>query len=124
MQIGSGVMAHVVPTLINATGYSMSGRHMSFEMTLMPLRSSATVCDRLLGCLTPVTHAGWLGSERLEFLALDRSRLLQERPARTVDRSPRIDVDRLMSSDRDAGFTKAIRRVLNLQPFGRQQTSR
>ncbi|MGV1794969.1 PAS domain-containing protein [Rhizobium sp. A37_96] len=85
VRIAAGVMTHVVPASINATGYCISGRSMAFEMVLMPLRTSGDTCDRLLGCLTPAVHSTWLGNERLEFLALDRSRLLHERPARLVD---------------------------------------
>jgi hypothetical protein len=81
VRIANGVMAHAVPALINATGYSISGRHLAFEVVMMPLRSSrdGESCDRLLGCLSPALNSTWLGGEPLEFLALDRSRLITER---------------------------------------------
>ncbi|AYG59217.1 PAS domain-containing protein [Rhizobium jaguaris] len=119
VRIAAGVMAHVVPALINATGYSISGRHMAFEMVLMPLRSAGDVCDRLLGCLTPGAHATWLGSERLEFLALDRSRLLYERPARPVELPPYAEHANLMSPHDGVGLGDLMRRMLNPKAGGR-----
>jgi hypothetical protein len=115
VRIAAGVMAHVVPALINATGYSLSGRHMTFEMALMPLRSSGDVCDRLLGCLTPTAHTAWLGGERLEFLALDRSRLLYERPARPVELPPHPEPADLISHHDGLGLGELMRRMLNLK---------
>ncbi|WP_047454967.1 PAS domain-containing protein [Rhizobium rhizogenes] len=115
VRIATGVMTHVVPALINATGYSISGRHMAFEMVLMPMRSSSNVCDRLLGCLTPVAHTAWLGSERLEFLALDRSRLLHDRPARPVE-LPSHPQPADLAVPRDAArFGELMRRMLQLK---------
>lgn len=74
--IAAGVMEHAIPALLNVTGFSVSGRHIRMEMVLMPVRSSGNVYDRLLGSLTPETPASWLGSEPLECLTLERSRLI------------------------------------------------
>lgn len=78
LKIATGVMAHAAPALINATGYSIAGRSIAFELVLLPLRSTRDEegCDRILGCLAPAANPMWLGAEALEFLALDRSRLL------------------------------------------------
>ncbi|WP_246703228.1 MULTISPECIES: PAS domain-containing protein [unclassified Rhizobium] len=113
VRIAAGVMAHVIPASIHATGYCVSGRSMTFEMTLMPVRSSADVCDRLLGSLTPTVHSTWLGNERLEFLALDRSRLLYERPARLVEAPPHPDPTDLLPLQAGAGLGEWMRRKLN-----------
>ncbi|MDL2402130.1 PAS domain-containing protein [Rhizobium mayense] len=113
VRIAAGVMAHVVPALIKATGYSISGCHMTFEMVLMPLRSAGDVCDRLLGCLTPMAHSPWLGSERLEFLALDRSSLLYERPARPVELPSHPEHGDLISRHDSVGVGALMRRMLN-----------
>jgi hypothetical protein len=43
---------------------------------MMPLRSPDGACDRLLGAIAPAVTASWLEIVPLEFLALDRSRLL------------------------------------------------
>ncbi len=115
VRIATGVMTHVVPALINATGYSISGRYMAFEMALMPMRSSSDVCDRLLGCLTPVAHTAWLGGERLEFLALDRSRLLHDRPARAVETPSNPEPNGMISHQDGVGFGDVMRRMLNLK---------
>ncbi|MBM7047859.1 PAS domain-containing protein [Rhizobium lusitanum] len=114
VRIAAGVMTHVVPALINATGYSVSGRSMTFEMVLMPLRTSGDICDRLLGCLTPTARSTWLGNEHLEFLALDRSRLLYERPARLVDAPSHPDPVDLLPVQESSGLGEWIRRKLNL----------
>ncbi|WFU10624.1 PAS domain-containing protein [Rhizobium sp. CB3090] len=119
VRIAAGVMSHVVPALINATGYSISGRNIAFEMVLMPVRSAGDVCDRLLGCLTPVAHLSWLGSERLEFLALDRSSLLSERPARRVEVPLYPEPADLISRHDGAGLGELMRRKLNPKADGR-----
>jgi hypothetical protein len=77
----SDVMARIVPVLANATGYGKDGRQVVFEIMLLPLRSTHELCDRVLGCLTPVQSAPWLGAEPLDVLTFDRSRLLAARPA-------------------------------------------
>ncbi|MBB4233761.1 hypothetical protein GGD57_000299 [Rhizobium esperanzae] len=71
-----GVMDHTMPALFNATGYSTVGHQASFEIIMMPLRSPHGACDRLLGAIAPTASASWLEIVPLEFLALDRSRLL------------------------------------------------
>lgn len=114
VRIAAGVMTHVVPALINATGYCISGRSMAFEVVLMPLRTSGNTCERLLGCLTPAGHSAWLGNERLEFLALDRSRLLYDRPARLVESPPHPDPLDLLPSQESTGFGEWMRKKLNL----------
>ncbi|MDE1995992.1 MAG: PAS domain-containing protein [Rhizobiaceae bacterium] len=115
VRIADGVMAHVVPALINATGYSLSGCHMAFEVVLMPMRSSSGACDRLLGCLTPATHSEWLGGERLEFLALDRSRLLHDRPNRPSEHPSHSEHVDLIDPRESVGLGEMMRRILNLK---------
>jgi hypothetical protein len=113
VRIAAGVMAHVVPALINATGYSISGRHMAFEMVLMPLRSSGDVCDRLLGCMAPAAHTTWHDGGRLEFMALDRSRLLYDRPTRPVELSSEPEHADSISRHDGVGLGELMRRMLN-----------
>lgn len=114
VRIAAGVMTHVVPALINATGYCINGRSMTFEMVLMPLRTSGDTCDRLLGCLAPTAQSAWLSNERLEFLALDRSRLLYERPARLVESPAHPDPTDLLPSTESIGLGEWMRKRLNL----------
>lgn len=73
-----GVMEHGIPALLNATGYSTAGHRAAFEIILLPLRSNDGECDKLLGAIAPATVASWLEVVPLQFLALDRSRLLHE----------------------------------------------
>lgn len=119
VRIAAGVMTHVVPALINATGYCISGRSMAFEMVLMPLRTSGDTCERLLGCLTPAVHSASLGNERLEFLALDRSRLLYERPARLLESPAHPDPTDLLPAQEGIRLSEWMRRKLNLTMNGR-----
>lgn len=74
-----GVMEHGIPAMLNATGYSTAGHNVAFEIILLPLRSSEGECDKLLGAITPATAASWLEMVPLQFLALDRSRLLHDK---------------------------------------------
>jgi hypothetical protein len=115
VRIANGVMAHAVPALINATGYSISGRHLAFEVVMMPLRSSreGQGCDRLLGCMSPALNSAWLGAEPLEFLALDRSRLISE--GRGGAEEPTIETRYFASRRTGRGFelAGALRRVLH-----------
>ncbi|MFS8049559.1 PAS domain-containing protein [Rhizobium sp. BR 314] len=119
VRIAAGVMAHVVPAMIHATGYCVSGRSAAFEMMLMPLRSSSDTCDRLLGCLAPATPAAWLGNDCLEFLALDRTRLLYERPARIIDAPPHPDPTDILPTHENMRLGEWMRRKLNLAMRGR-----
>jgi hypothetical protein len=121
VRIAAGVMTHVVPASINATGYCISGRSMMFEMILLPLRSSSDTCDRLLGCLTPTVRTAWLGNERLEFLALDRSRLLHERPTRLVVAPPHPDPTDLLPIQGNGNLGEWMRRKLNQAKNGRDK---
>ncbi|ENN85735.1 hypothetical protein RHSP_36194 [Rhizobium freirei PRF 81] len=118
VHIAAGVMRHVVPAVIRATGYCISGRSVAFEMMLMPLRSSSDICDRLLGCLTPAAPAPWLGNECLEFLALDRSRLLYDRPVRVPEPSPQLDMTDLLAPRENTRLGEWMRRKLNLAILG------
>lgn len=74
----AGVMTHALPALFNATGYSAAGHRAAFEIILLPLRNAEGKCDKLLGAIAPTTSASWLEVVPLEFLVLDRSRLLHE----------------------------------------------
>ncbi|GAC1041075.1 hypothetical protein thsrh120_10790 [Rhizobium sp. No.120] len=112
VRIAAGVMKHVVPALVHATGYCISGRSMPFEMILLPVRTSSDTCDRLLGCLIPTAYAPWLGNERLEFLALDRSRLLRERRVQLVDAPPHPDPANLLPHQASTSLGEWVRRKL------------
>ena len=74
----AGVMDHAIPALLTATGFSIAGHRASFEIIIMPLRSQEGSCDRMLGAIAPTTASSWLEVVPIEFLALDRSRLLHE----------------------------------------------
>lgn len=74
----SGAMRHTIPALINATGYSTAGHRGSFEIIVMPLRSEDGRCQRLLGAIAPSVAASWLEVVPLDFLALDRCRVLRD----------------------------------------------
>jgi hypothetical protein len=115
VRIANGVMAHAVPALINATGYSISGRHLAFEIVMMPLRSSreGEGCDRLLGCLSPMLNSTWLGAEPLEFLSLDRSRLLTERRDGAEEQSMETRHFGNRRSGRGFELAGALRRMLH-----------
>nr|WP_208645035.1 PAS domain-containing protein [Rhizobium gallicum] len=75
-----GAMHHVIPTLLNATGYSTAGHQATFEIIVMPLRCENGCRARLLGAIAPSAAASWLEIVPLDFLALDRSRLLRDKP--------------------------------------------
>jgi len=113
--IAQGVMSHAAPALLNATGYTATGRSMGFEIILLPMRSSPDRCDRLLGCLVPTSNAIWLGAEPLTNLALDRSRLLHDEAA-IADALPagaKATKSVLMSKGAELGLV--VRRVLHLK---------
>ncbi len=121
VHIAAGVMRHVVPASIHATGYCISGRSMTFELILLPVRTSSDTCDRLLGCLTPTVYATWLGNERLEFLALDRSRLLRDRPVRLVNAPPHPDPTDLLPHQGSTSLGEWMRRKLIQAKNGRER---
>jgi hypothetical protein len=121
--IANGVMAHGVPALVNATGYSITGRHLTFEMMLMPLRSSreGESCDRLLGSLAPAVNPTWFGAEPLEFLAMNRSRLLTDRAIKTGELESQARATASMRADRIPQWGDALLRMLHLRaPEGRR----
>jgi hypothetical protein len=114
VKIARGVMSHAVPALLNATGYTATGRSTGFEIVLLPMRSSPERCDRLLGCLV-ASSTGWLGAEPLVNLALERSRLLYDE-AGTADRRPlEPKATKSVWVSSGAGLSLAVRRVLHLK---------
>lgn len=106
-----GVMDHAIPTLFNATGYSIAGHHAAFEIIMMPLRSSAGGCDRLLGAIAPGAAASWLEIVPLELLALDRSRLLHDKFGRTIQAEPRRPAE--IIAEKQATFGRAMLRAMS-----------
>jgi len=117
VKIALGVMNHAAPALLNATGYTGTGRSMSFEIILLPMRSSPECCDRLLGCLVPTNSAGWFGADPLAKLTLDRSRLLNDRSS-TVDALPvEPKAAKSVLVSKGAELTLAVRRALHLKVF-------
>ncbi|MBB3591193.1 hypothetical protein FHX08_001537 [Rhizobium sp. BK529] len=103
----AGVMDHAIPTLFNATGYSIAGHHAAFEIILMPLRSPEGGCGRLLGAIAPAVAASWLEVVPLELLALDRSRLLHDMFARAVQAEPRGPVE--ITAEKHGTFSRVVR---------------
>ena len=106
-----GVMDHAMPALFNATGYSTVGHQASFEIIMMPLRSSHGACDRLLGAIAPVAAASWLEIVPLELLALDRSRLLPEKFSKVAPAELR-PINEIVAG-KSIGFGQAMRRVVS-----------
>ncbi len=106
-----GVMDHAMPALFNATGYSTVGHQASFEIIMMPLRSSHAACDRVLGAIAPVAAASWLEIVPLEFLALDRSRLLPEKSSKVTPAELR-PINEIVAG-KSIGFGQAMRRVVS-----------
>jgi hypothetical protein len=123
VKIAKGVMTDAVPALISATGYTISGRHLGFELVMMPIRSSGETCDRLLGCLTPVAAAGELGAEPIEFLALDRSRLLNDRSTIPTESTEEPRATRSFMVGKSSPFGGTLRRMLHLKIFDGGRTS-
>jgi hypothetical protein len=117
VNVAKGVMADAMPALISATGYTISGRHLGFELVMMPIRSSAETCDRLLGCLTPVTSSAELGAEPIEYLALDRSRLLNDRSTIPTESSEEPKATRSFMVGKSSNFGGTVRRMLHLKIF-------
>jgi len=106
-----GVMVHAIPTLFNATGYSIAGHDAVFEIIMMPLRSPEGGCDRLLGAIAPAAAASWLEIVPLELLALDRSRLLNDAFGRTVQIEPRPPIE--VATEQHSTFGRAMLRVMS-----------
>ncbi|ANL72282.1 PAS domain-containing protein [Rhizobium phaseoli] len=106
-----GVMDHAMPALFNTTGYSIVGHQGSFEIIMMPLRSSNGACDRVLGAIAPVAAASWLEIVPLEFLALDRSRLLPEKLSKVAPAELR-PINEIVAA-KSIGFGQAMRRVVS-----------
>ncbi|WP_184320972.1 PAS domain-containing protein [Rhizobium phaseoli] len=106
-----GVMDHAMPALFNTTGYSIVGHQASFEIIMMPLRSSNGACDRVLGAIAPVAAASWLEIVPLEFLALDRSRLLPEKFSKVAPAELRPINESVAA--KSIGFGQAMRRVVS-----------
>jgi hypothetical protein len=117
VEIARGVINHATPALLNATGHTGSGRTISFEILLLPMRSSIDCCDRLLGCVVPTSGTVGLGAEPLTSLMLDRSRLLngQSGAADAIASEPKSVKSVLASKGTELGV--AVRRILHLNVF-------
>ncbi|MDQ0558371.1 hypothetical protein QO004_000144 [Rhizobium mesoamericanum] len=108
----AGVMSHAIPALLNATGFTAAGHRACFEIILLPLRSDDGEYDKLLGAIAPAIAASWLEVVPLQFLALDRSRLLHER---LVDEARRDSVfeDEHTLYPRPLSIADTMRRVMS-----------
>jgi hypothetical protein len=115
--IVKGVMVHAVPTLLNATGYNGTGRSLSLEIVLMPVRSAEDRCDRLLGCLVPTATMAWVGVEPLEALVLDRSRLMQEWSIANTEAPLDARLPKSVYVGRETVLGGVFKRVLHLRIF-------
>ncbi|KQV81562.1 PAS domain-containing protein [Rhizobium sp. Root1220] len=109
----AGVMEHAIPALLNVTGYSTAGHRASFEIILLPLRSEGVGCDKLLGAIAPVAAASWLEVVPLEFLALDRSRLLHEQLGRQPDATDGEIDDSHFAAERSPSISDTMRRMMS-----------
>lgn len=70
---------YACPFLLNVTGFTADGVTQRFEVLLLPLRSGAGACDRLMGALLAQAHGVNLSSETtLSGLYIDRSRPLAD----------------------------------------------
>jgi hypothetical protein len=117
-----GVMEHAIPTLLNVTGYSTAGHRTGFEIILLPLRSNEGHCDKVLGCIAPATAASWLEIVPLQFLALDRSRLVYDQLARPIERAHNPKDQSLPASTRAPSIADILHQAIsNLR--GNQGTS-
>ncbi|MBB3318902.1 hypothetical protein FHT77_004811 [Rhizobium sp. BK181] len=111
--IAAGVMAHAIPTLINATGFTTAGHSACFEIILLPLRSEGAECDKLLGAIAPAVAATWLEVVPLQFLALDRSRLMHERLGNEDERDETEFDDERPQFPRPPSIADTMRRVMS-----------
>jgi hypothetical protein len=100
-----------MPALFNATGYSTVGHQASFEIIVMPLRSPGGACDRLLGGIAPTAAASWLEIVPLEFLALDRSRLLPGKFS-TATPAEQRPINEIVAG-KSLGFGQVMRRMVS-----------
>jgi hypothetical protein len=111
--------------LPKAVGGRVTGRKKAtFEALLLPLVHTSDSLDRFLGCMSPLDHPAWLGSERLIEKSLLRCELIwpDGRPHPVVERArqqvpfmPEIRNARLVRSDRrqfrvyEGGLSKSPR---------------
>ncbi|MEZ2127455.1 MULTISPECIES: PAS domain-containing protein [unclassified Sinorhizobium] len=116
-RVVTGVMTHSVPALIHATGYAGSGYTMAFELLLLPVRSAGDLCDRLLGAAVPVGNAAWLGGAFIEFLVVERSRLLNEHGGAPTDMSDDDDGLDVPSPLRMRNWAQTMLRAMHLKIF-------
>ena len=112
--VAVAVMDRVAPALLDATGQPPSGRPSTFEVVLLPMRSSPDRCDRLLGCLVSAKTNTRLASQPLAGLRLDRSRMLDG-----LTGLPDTEVTEQQASSsawfaRGIGLSFAVRRALHL----------
>lgn len=103
-----GVMEHAIPTLLNVTGYSTAGHRTGFEIILLPLRSNEGHCDKVLGSIAPATAVSWLEIVPLQFLALDRSRLVYEQLAKPLEGAADANAKRVPASTRAPSITEIL----------------
>lgn len=116
-RIAAGVMAHSIPALIHATGYTGSGYSMAFELVLLPVRSAGDLCDRLLGAATPVGNAAWLGGAFIEFLVMEHSHPLNEHGSPPAEIPDDDDGPKAPSPLRRRNWAQAMLRAMHLKIF-------
>jgi hypothetical protein len=79
---------------------------------MMPLRSPDGACDRLLGAIAPAATASWLEIVPLEFLALDRSRLLPGKFDKAAPSELRRPINRIVAG-KSIHFGQVMRRMVS-----------
>lgn len=119
----SQVMRNAAPILIDAMAYTRSERNTGFEVTLLPMRSSPTRCDRLLGCIVPNSGSARISGDLLTPLTINRIYALGGRPKLDTAESVACDTSTWSLAKSVLGLEATVRRALDLMA-GRNESAR
>ena len=116
-RITENVMAHRTPAILIATAYAPSGKRSAVEIALLPMTTSGSQADRVIGAFCPFDRPN-PSDVPFRYVTLDQLQVLDpEKESALLSVRSTIDMPASIMAIRHHGIGETVRRVLHLRVF-------